>query len=97
MPEKKSKGSDTGVKKTDSITKETKAPVKEDGDFLVLSCAGENIATGSKLTVNHVAKTPDSAVDYIKKLTSSRPEYLCVVEKKNLYSRKPQIVVKEIK
>jgi len=97
MPIKKTKVSDAEVKKADKLKKDTKAPVEEeDGNFFVLSCSSENITTGTKLSVVKTTKTPKSAVDYIKKLTSSRPEYLCIVEKKGMYSRKPQIVVKEI-
>lgn len=71
--------------------------IKEEGNFLVLSGANEDIGTGTKLVVVHVAKTQENAVSYIKKLTSSRPEFLYVVEKKSLFSRRPQIVVNEIK
>ncbi len=98
MPVKKNEGSGTEAKNTNNIKNETKAPAKkEEGNFLVLSCASENIGSGSKMAVVNVAKTHESAVSYIRKLTSSRPEYLCVVEKKSLYSRKPQIVLNEIK
>ena len=98
MSAKKNEVSGTEENKTNNIKKETKAPgKKEEGNFLVLSCAGENIGSGTKLTIVNVAKTPESAVNYIKGLTGSRPEYMCVVEKKSLYSRRPQIVVTEIK
>ncbi|MDA8136246.1 MAG: hypothetical protein M0T82_16630 [Desulfobacteraceae bacterium] len=95
MPEKKNQGAKTEA--TIANKNDPKTPVKkEEGNFLVLSCASDTITTGVKALVVNVAETQEKAVDYIKKLTSSRPEYLCVVEKKSLYSRKPQIVVKEI-
>ena len=75
-------------------TKDT-AP-EEIGDFLVLSCPSENITSGTKLVVLNVAKTQAKAVEHINDLTSTMPEYVCVVEKNSLFSRKPQIVVKKL-
>ena len=98
MPEKKAQG----TKKNEAATPDKKDPTPkvpekiDKGNFYVFSCAGETISSGAKLTVAKVAETYDKKYDFIKNLKGARPEYLCVVERKSLFSRMPQIVVKEI-
>ena len=84
----------TDKKKEDNGPKDTSP--EENGNILVLSCPAEKITSGTKLVVLNMAKTQTKAVEYINDLTSTMPEYICVVEKKSLFSRKPQIVVVEI-
>ena len=95
MPEKKTK--DTNKSEAAKKDSKTKTPENvEKGNFYVLSCGGETIYSGAKLMVVKVVEKYDMAVDFIKNLQGARPEYLCIVEKKNIFSRMPQIVVKEI-
>lgn len=97
MPTKKTKGSKTEPKPRAADKLPDKETSKEEvGDFLVLSCITENIRSGAKLTLVKVAETKEGAVSYVKSLTGQRPEYLCIVEKKAMFSRKPQIVVSEL-
>ena len=98
MPAKKQKGSKAKAKKPDEKEGGAKAPEKkEEGNFLVLSCAGREIRSGTKFTVVNVCMTQEKAIESIKRLINPRPEYLCVVEKKAIYTRRPKIVVEEIK
>lgn len=95
MPEKKkisSSGKDTKVKAVNLRA----ATIKEEGNFLVVSCPNTGITSDMKFSVKKVAKTFDEAESFIKNLTNTRPEYLCIVEKKGLYERKPQIVLTKI-
>lgn len=97
MPVKSKENTLSKLDKPDNLpTRAKTVKAKEEGNFMVLSNSSDMIMTGSKLIVVNVSRTLEAAEKYITELTSSRPEYLCVVEKKVFYSRRPQMIATKI-
>lgn len=96
MPDKKK--SSSGNKSTGTPTTNSKKVTNvADGNFIVVSCISDEISLNSKFSAKITTKTLEEAENYIKNLTTTKPEYLCILEKKAVYSRKPQIVLTKIK
>lgn len=77
---------------------QTEAPAASEsfGNHFLVANIGNNARVGSKIIIMHAAKSINEATKYIENLENPVPEYVCILEQKAYFARKPKITLAEL-